>query len=95
MDCDLTFLAFSKKGLANLLDPGVRPRLLLPGHAFHIWGGYAYLGNYPPLPKAVGLYFSQALISVKEHPVPTRKDGMVSRVERVRFAAGRGKVVGR
>jgi len=30
-------------------------RVLLPGHAFYIWGGYAKLGNYPPVLKAVGL----------------------------------------
>jgi DNA modification methylase len=51
-------------------------RVLLPGHGFYIWGGYANCGNYPPVLKALGLYFSQALIWVKEHPVLTRKDFM-------------------
>jgi DNA modification methylase len=51
-------------------------RVLLPGHAFYIWGGYANCGNYPPVLKATGLYFSQAIIWVKEHPVLTRKDLM-------------------
>jgi DNA modification methylase len=51
-------------------------RVLLPGHGFYIWGGYANVGNYPPVLKAVGLYFSQAIIWVKEHPVLTRKDFM-------------------
>ena len=32
--------------------------------------------NYPPVLKACGLYFSQAIIWVKEHPVLTRKDFM-------------------
>jgi hypothetical protein len=51
-------------------------RVLLPGHAAYIWGGYANCANYPPVLKAVGLYFSQAIIWVKEHPVLTRKDFM-------------------
>jgi DNA modification methylase len=51
-------------------------RVLLPGRAFWAWGGYSNCGNYPPVLKAVGLYFSQAIIWVKEHPVLTRKDFM-------------------
>jgi DNA modification methylase len=51
-------------------------RVLLPGHGFYIWGGYANVANYPPVLKALGLYFSQAIIWVKEHPVLTRKDFM-------------------
>jgi DNA modification methylase len=51
-------------------------RVLLPGHGFYIWGGYANVGNYPPVLKALGLCFSQAIIWVKEHPVLTRKDFM-------------------
>jgi DNA modification methylase len=51
-------------------------RVLLPGRGFYIWGGYANCGNYPPVLKACGLYFSQAVIWVKEHPVLTRKDFM-------------------
>jgi DNA modification methylase len=51
-------------------------RVLEPGHGFYIWGGYANCGNYPPVLKAMGLYFSQAIIWVKEHPVLTRKDFM-------------------
>ncbi|HOX27505.1 MAG TPA: DNA methyltransferase, partial [Candidatus Krumholzibacteria bacterium] len=45
-------------------------------HSFYIWGGYANCANYPPVLKACGLYFSQAVIWVKEHPVLTRKDFM-------------------
>jgi DNA modification methylase len=51
-------------------------RVLAPGRGFYIWGGYANVGNYPPVLKACGLYFSQAIIWVKEHPVLTRKDFM-------------------
>jgi DNA modification methylase len=51
-------------------------RVLEPGRNFYIWGGYANCANYPPVLRAVGLYFSQAVIWVKEHPVLTRKDYM-------------------
>ena len=51
-------------------------RVLLPGRALYCWGGYANCGNYPPVLKACGLYFSQAIIWDKEHPVLTRKDFM-------------------
>lgn len=51
-------------------------RVLRPGGSFYIWGGYANLGNYPrPLAEA-GLYFSQAVVWDKLHPVLTRKDFM-------------------
>ncbi|MBK7877803.1 MAG: site-specific DNA-methyltransferase [Planctomycetes bacterium] len=49
---------------------------LEPGRAFYIWGGYANCANYPGALKASELYFSQAVIWVKEHPVLTRKDFM-------------------
>jgi DNA modification methylase len=67
-------------------------RVLLPGRGFYIWGGYANVANYPPVLKACELYFSQAIIWVKEHPVLTRKDGRGTRVERVGFAWERGAV---
>jgi DNA modification methylase len=51
-------------------------RVLGPGRAFYIWGGYANCANYPPVLKATGLYFSQAIIWDKQHPVLTRKDYM-------------------
>jgi DNA modification methylase len=51
-------------------------RVLQPGRGFYIWGGYANCANYPPVLKACELYFSQAIIWVKEHPVLTRKDFM-------------------
>ena len=49
-------------------------RVLLPGRGFFVWGGYSNLGNYPPALKAAALYFSQAIVWDKEHPVLTRKD---------------------
>ncbi len=51
-------------------------RVLIPGGGFYIWGGYANCANYPPVLKAMELYFSQAIIWIKEHPVLTRKDFM-------------------
>ncbi len=51
-------------------------RVLLPGRGFYIWGGYANLGNYPPVLKSCGLYFSQGIVWDKQHPVLTRKDFM-------------------
>jgi DNA modification methylase len=50
----------------------VHPR----GRAFYIWGGYANLSRFPAVLKATGLYFSQPIIWVKEHPVLNRKDFM-------------------
>jgi DNA modification methylase len=49
-------------------------QVLQPGRAFFIWGGYSNIGNYPAALQAAGLYFSQQIIWVKEHPVLTRKD---------------------
>ncbi len=62
----------------KLLDGwfGNAARVLLPGRGFYIWGGYANCANYPPFLKKHELYFSQAIIWVKEHPVLTRKDFM-------------------
>jgi DNA modification methylase len=51
-------------------------RVLLPGRAFFLWGGYSNIGNYPHALKAAGMYFSQAIIWKKCHPVLTRKDFM-------------------
>ena len=51
-------------------------RVLLPGRAAYVWGGYANCANYPAALKAAGLYFSQAIIWDKQHPVLTRKDFM-------------------
>jgi DNA modification methylase len=62
----------------RLLDAwfGNIARVLLPGRCFYIWGGYANCGNYPPVLRKHGLYFSQSIIWDKEHPVLTRKDFM-------------------
>lgn len=51
-------------------------RVLESGRIAYIWGGYANIANYPPALKEAGLYFSQAIIWDKEHPVLTRKDFM-------------------
>ena len=55
---------------------GNMSRVLTPGRSFYIWGGYANCGNYPPALKASKMYFAQAIIWDKEHPVLTRKDFM-------------------
>jgi DNA modification methylase len=68
----------SDEAFDQLLDAwfGNMARVLVPGRGFYIWGGYANCANYPPFLKKHGLYFSQAIIWVKEHPVLTRKDFM-------------------
>jgi DNA modification methylase len=68
----------SEEEFDRLLDSWFRnaARVLLPGRGFYIWGGYANCANYPPFLKKHGLYFSQAIIWVKGHPVLTRKDYM-------------------
>jgi len=55
---------------------GNMARVLLPGRGFYIWGGYANTKNYRIVLEECGLYFAQAIIWVKEHPVMTRKDFM-------------------
>ena len=55
---------------------GNASRVLVPGRTFYIWGGFANCANYPPFLKKHQLYFSQAIIWDKEHPVLTRKDFM-------------------
>lgn len=55
---------------------GNMSRVLQPGRGFYIWGGYANCANYPPFLKKHDLYFSQAIIWDKQHPVLTRKDFM-------------------
>lgn len=60
----------------RLLDAwfGNMARVLEPGRSFFCWGGYANLGNYPPFLRKNGMYFSQAIVWDKLHPVLTRKD---------------------
>ncbi len=72
----------SDEAFDQLLDDwfGNIARVLLPGRCFYIWGGYANCGNYPPVLKKHGLYFSQSIIWDKQHPVLTRKDLWVPRV---------------
>jgi DNA modification methylase len=68
----------SEEAFTTLLHAwfGNLARVLEPGRSFWVWGGYANIANYPPALKAAGLYFSQTVIWVKEHPVLTRKDLM-------------------
>ncbi len=68
----------SDEAFEEMLDAwfGNMARVLIPGRGFYIWGGYANLGNYPGPLKRAGLYFSQAIIWDKQHPVLTRKDYM-------------------
>jgi len=68
----------SDEEFAHLLDAwfGNIARVLEPGRAAYIWGGYANCGNYPGALRTAGLYFSQAIIWDKEHAVLTRKDFM-------------------
>lgn len=54
---------------------GNMARVLLPGHAFYIWGGYSNCGNYPLAMKATGLRFAHVIIWVKR-AVLGRKDFM-------------------
>ena len=77
-DRPLTNDFVSEQEFDRLLEAwfGNMARVLEPGRGFYIWGGYANCGNYPPVLKALGLYFSQAIIWVIEHPVLTRKDFM-------------------
>ncbi len=55
---------------------GNASRVLVPGRGFYFWGGYSNCANYPSALEAADLYFSQAIIWVKQHPVMTRKDFM-------------------
>jgi DNA modification methylase len=55
---------------------GNMARVLVAGRSFYIWGGYSNCGNYPRALREAGLYFSQAIIWDKQHPVLTRKDYM-------------------
>jgi len=56
---------------------GQMARVLEPGGAWYIYGGYeSGPSNCPPVLEECGLYFSQTIIWVKEHPVLTRKDYM-------------------
>jgi DNA modification methylase len=68
----------SDEQFEKLLDAwfGNISRVLEEGRGFYIWGGYANCANYPPFLKKHELYFSQAIIWDKQHPVLTRKDFM-------------------
>ena len=64
----------------RLLDAwfGNIARVLLPGRAAYIWGGYANCGNYPPFLKKHGLYFaSDRLGQAASRADPQGHDGCV------------------
>ncbi len=70
--------SFSDDIYAKLLRDwfGQMSRVLDPGRAFYIWGGYINCATYPSAMKESAFYFSQAIIWVKMHPVMNRKDFM-------------------
>jgi len=67
---DEEFVALLRSWFQNAADA------LEPGRSFYCWGGYRNVANYPAALEAAELYFSQAIIWVKEWPVLTRKDFM-------------------
>jgi len=67
---DEAFMEMLKAWFGNMA------RVLEPGRSFYIWGGYANIFNYAEALRGLGMYFSQAVIWVKQHPVLTRKDFM-------------------
>jgi hypothetical protein len=67
---------------------GNAARVLEPGRSFYIWGGYANLANYPAALAESGLYFSQAIVWDKCHPVLTRKDFIPPRDPRTGSSIG-------
>jgi DNA modification methylase len=77
-DRPLTNDFVQEEAFLELLDAWISnlARVLLPGHSWYLWGGFSNCGTYPPLLKTHGLYFSQAIIWDKQHPVLTRKDFM-------------------
>jgi ParB-like chromosome segregation protein Spo0J len=70
----------SAKAFEDLLAAwfGNLARVLEPGRGFYVWGGFSNVANYPAPLAAAGLYFSQAIIWVKNQPVLTRKDFMTA-----------------
>jgi hypothetical protein len=70
---------------------GNMARVLEPGRSFWLWGGYANIANYPPVLKAVGFYFSQTVIWVKEHPCRAGLGLGLRRVPGERGAEGGGQ----
>jgi DNA modification methylase len=69
----------SDEEFATRLDAwfGQLARVLKPGRAFYLWGGFSNLANYPRALAAARLFYSQVIIWHKAHPVLTRKDFML------------------
>ncbi len=55
---------------------GNASRVLRPGRSVYLWGGYNNCEVYPSVFKDSGLYFSQAVIWLKEWPTFGRRDFM-------------------
>jgi len=66
----------SDEEFATMLNAwfGNLARVLEPGRAAWLWGGYKNLANYPAAFQKNGLYWSQCIIWNKMHPVMNRKD---------------------
>lgn len=69
----------SDEDFAAILDAwfGNLGRVLEPGRAFYVWGGWSNLANYPLALKTHGLFWHQQIIWVKNQPVLCRKDYML------------------
>jgi DNA modification methylase len=63
----------------RLLDAwfGNMARVLEPGRAAYIWGGWSNLASYPSALERAGLFWHQQIIWVKNAPVLCRKDYML------------------
>ncbi len=70
------FMTAEDFGVVLLQWFGNLSRSLVPGGSFYIWGGFANWANYCAALEASGLYFSQGITWVKDHPVLGRKDFM-------------------
>jgi DNA modification methylase len=70
----------SDKEFASLLHSwfGNLARVLLPGRAFYVWGGWSNLADYPAAFEQAGLFWHQQIIWVKNAPVLCRKDYMLA-----------------
>jgi hypothetical protein len=69
VDFDLNLTGFSSNELMHLLGSQENEGLTDPDAVPE-----PNVGNYPPVLKVTGLYFSQSIIWDKQHPVLTRKD---------------------
>ena len=70
--------ALKPEEFAQVLDAwfGNLDRVLAPGRAFYIWGGYSNHLNYRLALEKTALFFSQCIVWWKDHRVLGRKDFM-------------------